>query len=87
MGAVRIAGKNEIGVACEFIEMQDVTEILGGLGALQGWAGLMAARAIFFQRIEGGKRDGVGRDWNVAGLDLVRRGFALGRGLPGPRAA
>ena len=43
LGAVGIAGKDEIRVFGKLVEMQDVAEILGGLFALQGGAGLMAA--------------------------------------------
>jgi hypothetical protein len=43
LGAVGIAGKDEIRVFGKLVEMQDVAEILGGLFAFQSGAGLMAA--------------------------------------------
>ena len=43
----------------------------------------MAAGAVCLQRLEGGKRDGIGWNRNVAGLDLLDGGSALSVGFLG----
>ena len=41
----------------------------------------MAAGAVCLQRLEGGERNGIGWNRNIAGLDLLDRGSALGIGF------
>ena len=43
----------------------------------------MAAGAVRFQRLEGGERDWIGWNGNIAGLDLLDGGSALGIGFLG----
>ena len=42
---------------------------------------LMAAGAVCLERLEGGERNGIGWNRNVAGFDLRDRGSALGIGF------
>ena len=41
----------------------------------------MAAGAVCLQRLECGERNGIGWNGNIAGLDLLDRGSALGIGF------